>query len=175
MAIEMPDVDWEDIGGLEDIKNELVEMIQGPIMHPDVYTDFGVSPARGVLFYGPPGCGKTLIAKAIAKSSGANFISVKGPELLNQWFGESEANIRELFDKVCLKLKTAIENRSLFQARAAAPCIIFFDEIDSIAKARGSSEGGAGAASDRVINQLLTEMDGIGIKKKIFIIGATNR
>ena len=118
-----------------------------------------MSPSRGVLFYGPPGCGKTLIAKAVAKECGVNFISVKGPELLNQWFGESEANVRDLFDK----------------ARAAAPCVIFFDEIDSIAKSRGSSEGGAGAASDRVINQLLTEMDGIGPKKKIFIIAATNR
>uniref|UniRef100_A0AC34GT89 AAA+ ATPase domain-containing protein n=1 Tax=Panagrolaimus sp. ES5 TaxID=591445 RepID=A0AC34GT89_9BILA len=159
MAIEMPDVDWEDIGGLEDIKSLLTETIEGPIKYPEAFTDFGISPARGLLFYGPPGCGKTLIAKAIAKQSGANFISVKGPELLNQWFGESEANIRELFDK----------------ARAAAPCIIFFDEIDSIAKSRGSSEGGAGAASDRVINQLLTEIDGIGAKKKIFIIAATNR
>ncbi|PAV74576.1 hypothetical protein WR25_26824 isoform A [Diploscapter pachys] len=159
MAVETPDVGWEDIGGLDDVKNELAETIQGPIMHPEEYNVFGMSPSRGVLFYGPPGCGKTLIAKAVAKECGVNFISVKGPELLNQWFGESEANVRDLFDK----------------ARAAAPCVIFFDEIDSIAKSRGSSEGGAGAASDRVINQLLTEMDGIGPKKKIFIIAATNR
>uniref|UniRef100_A0A914X277 AAA+ ATPase domain-containing protein n=1 Tax=Plectus sambesii TaxID=2011161 RepID=A0A914X277_9BILA len=159
MAVETPNVGWDDIGGLEDVKQELRETIEYPILYPDDFTDFGISPSRGVLFYGPPGCGKTLMAKAVAKQCGANFISVKGPELLTMWFGESEANVRDLFDK----------------ARAAAPCIIFFDEIDSIASARGSGTGGAGAASDRVINQLLTEMDGVNVKKKVFIIGATNR
>ena len=113
----------------------------------------------GVLFYGPPGCGKTLLAKAIANECQANFISIKGPELLTMWFGESEANVRDVFDK----------------ARAASPCVLFFDELDSIAKARGSSVGDAGGASDRVLNQLLTEMDGMGAKKNVFIIGATNR
>merc|ERR1719260_565683 len=117
-------------------------------------------PSKGVLFYGPPGCGKTLLAKAIANECQANFISIKGPELLTMWFGESEANVRDVFDK----------------ARSAAPCVLFFDELDSIAKARGGSTGGdAGGASDRVINQILTEMDGMGAKKNVFIIGATNR
>merc|ERR1712127_1092799 len=116
-------------------------------------------PSRGVLFYGPPGCGKTLLAKAIANECQANFISIKGPELLTMWFGESEANVRDVFDK----------------ARAAAPCVLFFDELDSIAKARGGSGGDGGGASDRVINQVLTEMDGMGAKKNVFIIGATNR
>merc|ERR1711990_324000 len=120
----------------------------------------GMTPSKGVLFYGPPGCGKTLLAKAIANECQANFISIKGPELLTMWFGESEANVREVFDK----------------ARQAAPCVLFFDELDSIAKARGGSTGGdAGGASDRIINQVLTEMDGMGAKKNVFIIGATNR
>lgn len=105
------------------------------------------------------GCGKTLLAKAIANECQANFISVKGPELLTMWFGESEANVRDVFDK----------------ARAAAPCVLFFDELDSIAKARGGNVGDAGGAADRVINQILTEMDGMGAKKNVFIIGATNR
>merc|ERR1712000_591916 len=116
-----------------------------------------LTPSTGVLFYGPPGCGKTLLAKAIANNCGANFISIKGPELLTMWFGESEANVREIFDK----------------ARQAAPCILFFDELDSIARSRGASLGDAGGASDRVINQLLTEMDGIESKKSVIIIGAT--
>jgi len=116
--------------------------------------------SRGVLFYGPPGCGKTLMAKAIANECGANFISVKGPELLNAWFGGSEANVRDLFDK----------------ARAASPCILFFDEMDSLARARGGGGGGgASETSDRVINQLLSEIDGIGSGKTLFVIGATNR
>jgi len=112
-----------------------------------------------VLFYGPPGCGKTLLAKAIANECQANFISIKGPELLTMWFGESEANVRDVFDK----------------ARQAAPCVLFFDELDSIAKSRGGSVGDGGGAADRVINQILTEMDGMGAKKNVFIIGATNR
>ena len=112
-----------------------------------------------MLFYGPPGCGKTLLAKAIANECKANFISIKGPELLTMWFGESEANVRDLFDK----------------ARQAAPCVIFFDEMDSIAKARGSGGAGGSEAGDRVINQILTEIDGVGSKKSVFVIGATNR
>lgn len=157
-VVEVPNVKWEDIGGLEDTKKELKEMVQYPIDHPDKFEKFGMSPSRGVLFYGPPGTGKTLMAKAIANECQANFISVKGPELLTMWFGESEANVRDIFAK----------------ARAAAPCVLFFDELDSIATKRGSNNGDAGGA-DRVINQLLTEMDGIGAKKNVFIIGATNR
>jgi len=157
--VEVPTVTWEDIGGLEDVKRELKETIQYPVEHPDKFLKYGMSPSKGVLFYGPPGCGKTLLAKAIANECQANFISVKGPELLTMWFGESEANVRDIFDK----------------ARAASPCVLFFDELDAIAKARGSSLGDAGGAADRVINQILTEMDGVGAKKNVFIIGATNR
>ena len=158
-AIEMPSVTWEDIGGLEDVKRELKETVQYPVLHADKFEFFGMSPSKGVLFYGPPGCGKTLLAKAIANECKANFISIKGPELLTMWFGESEANVRDLFDK----------------ARQAAPCVIFFDEMDSIAKARGSGGAGGSEAGDRVINQILTEIDGVGSKKSVFVIGATNR
>jgi len=157
--VEVPDVHWEDVGGLEDVKRELHETVQYPVEHADQYIKFGMSPSKGVLFYGPPGCGKTLLAKAIANECGANFISIKGPELLTQWFGESEANVRELFDK----------------ARAASPCILMFDEMDSIAKARGSGGAGGSEAGDRVINQILTEIDGVGARKNVFVIGATNR
>jgi len=158
-VVEVPTVTWEDIGGLEKVKRELRELVQYPIEHRDKYKKFGLNPSTGVLFYGPPGCGKTLLAKAIANECQSNFISIKGPELLTMWFGESEANIRDIFDK----------------ARQAAPCVLFFDELDSIARARGSSGGDAGGAGDRVINQLLTEMDGMEAKKTVFIIGATNR
>jgi transitional endoplasmic reticulum ATPase len=157
--VEVPDVHWEDVGGLEDVKRELHETVQYPVEHADKYIKFGMSPSKGVLFYGPPGCGKTLLAKAIANECGANFISIKGPELLTQWFGESEANVRELFDK----------------ARAASPCILMFDEMDSIAKTRGSGGPGSSEAGDRVINQILTEIDGVGARKNVFVIGATNR
>jgi len=158
-VVEVPNVSWEDIGGLENVKRELQEVVQYPVEHPEKFEKFGMSPSKGVLFYGPPGCGKTLLAKAIASECQANFISVKGPELLTMWFGESEANVREIFDK----------------ARQSAPCVLFFDELDSIATQRGSSLGDAGGAGDRVLNQLLTEMDGMGAKKTVFIIGATNR
>jgi transitional endoplasmic reticulum ATPase len=158
-VVEVPNVQWEDIGGLEDVKRSLQEMILYPLDHPDKYIKFGLNPSHGVLFYGPPGCGKTLMAKAIATECSSNFISVKGPELLTMWFGESEANVREVFDK----------------ARQSAPCVLFFDELDSIGISRGSGVGGGGEAADRVINQLLTEMDGIGVKKNVFIVGATNR
>ena len=158
-VVEVPNVTWEDIGGLDEVKRDLQEMILYPIDHPDKFEKFGMKPGKGVLFYGPPGCGKTLMAKAIANECSANFISIKGPELLTMWFGESEANVRDVFDK----------------ARQAAPCVLFFDELDSIGTARGSSQGDAGGAGDRVMNQLLTEMDGVGAKKNLFIIGATNR
>ena len=175
-VVEVPTVTWDDVGGLENVKRELQELVQYPVEHPEKFLKFGMMPSRGVLFYGPPGCGKTLLAKAIANECQANFISIKGPELLTMWFGESEANVRDVFDK----------------ARSAAPCVLFFDELDSIAKSRGGTSGDAGGASDRlvkklkatnspfmficrVINQILTEMDGMGSKKNVFIIGATNR
>jgi transitional endoplasmic reticulum ATPase len=157
-VVEVPNVKWDDIGGLEGVKRELKETVQYPVEHPEMFTKFGMNPSRGVLFYGPPGCGKTLLAKAVASECNANFISVKGPELLTMWVGESEANVRELFDK----------------ARNAAPCVLFFDELDSIASSRSSSKGDSGA-TDRVLNQILTEMDGMGSKKNVFVIGATNR
>ena len=157
-VVEIPTTTWEDIGGLEDVKANLREMILYPIEHPDKFQKFGMQPSKGVLFYGPPGCGKTLMAKAVANECSSNFVSVKGPELLTMWFGESEANVRDIFDK----------------ARAAAPCVLFFDELDSVGVARGSGSGGSGAG-DRVLNQLLTEMDGAGAKKNLFFIGATNR
>merc|ERR1712227_498408 len=158
-VVEVPNVTWDDIGGLNDVKKELQELVQYPVEHPEKFEKFGMSPSKGILFYGPPGCGKTLLAKAVANECQANFISIKGPELLTMWFGESEANVREVFDK----------------ARGSAPCVLFFDELDSIAKARGGGGGDAGGAGDRVINQILTEMDGIGSKKQVYIVGATNR
>ena len=156
--VDRPTTTWDDIGGLEEVKRELREMILYPIDHPDKFEMFGMKPSKGVLFYGPPGCGKTLMAKAVACECESNFISVKGPELMTMWFGESESNVREVFDK----------------GRGAAPCVIFFDELDSIGQARGSHTGDSGV-SDRVLNQLLTEMDGAGVKKDLFFIGATNR
>lgn len=159
-AVEVPTVTWNDIGGLEKVKQELQETVSYPVEHPELFLKYGMSPSKGVLFYGPPGTGKTLLAKAIANECQANFISIKGPELLTMWFGESEANVRDVFDK----------------ARAAAPCVMFFDELDAIAKSRGGGGGGdAGGASERVVNALLTEMDGMNAKKNVFIIGATNR
>merc|ERR1719473_976683 len=158
-TVEVPNITWADIGGLQSVKRELRELVQYPVEHPDKFEKFGMSPSKGVLFYGPPGCGKTLLAKAVANECQANFISIKGPELLTMWFGESEANVRDTFAK----------------ARGAAPCVLFFDELDSIAQQRGGSSGDAGGAGDRVINQMLTEMDGVGAKKNVFIIGATNR
>jgi transitional endoplasmic reticulum ATPase len=132
--------------------------VEYPLRFPELFAKFKRDPSRGVLFYGPPGCGKTLLAKAVATECAANFLSVKGPELLSMWFGESESNVRNIFQK----------------ARQASPCILFFDELDSIVRARGSSPGDSGAA-DRVINQLLTELDGLEARKTIFTIGATNR
>merc|ERR1740131_266367 len=143
----------------EAMKKNMIEMVQYPIEYPEIYAKYGQSPSRGCLLWGPPGCGKTMMAKAIASECAANFISIKGPELLTMWFGESEANVRDVFDK----------------ARNASPCIVFFDELDAIARARGGSGGDAGGAGDRVMNQLLTEMDGINPAKQVFFIGATNR
>jgi len=156
--VEVPTTTWDDIGGLEEVKRDMREMILYPIDHPDKFEKFGMKPSKGVLFYGPPGCGKTLMAKAVACECQANFLSIKGPELLTMWVGESESNVRDIFDK----------------ARGAAPCVLFFDELDSVGGQRGASAGDSGA-SDRVLNQLLTEMDGAGVKKDLFFIGATNR
>ncbi|KAI5169437.1 transitional endoplasmic reticulum ATPase [Pancytospora epiphaga] len=157
-VIESPNVQWTDIGGLEYVKRELKETVQYPVNYPEKFLKFGQNPSKGVLLYGPPGCGKTLLAKAVATECNANFISVKGPELLTMYVGESESNVRQLFDK----------------ARGSAPCVLFFDEIDSIGRAR-SSMSHDGGATDRVLNQLLAEMDGMNQKKNVFVIGATNR
>ncbi|KAM6490521.1 P-loop containing nucleoside triphosphate hydrolase protein [Amanita muscaria] len=159
MVVEVPSVKWDDIGGLDGVKLELHETVQYAVNHPDKFLKYGMSPSKGVLFFGPPGTGKTLLAKAIANECKANFISIKGPELLTMWFGESEAKVRDIFNK----------------ARATAPCVLFFDELDSIAKARGSAIGDVGGTRDRVLNQILTEMDSINTKKDVFVIGATNR
>jgi len=156
--IETPNVKWDDIGGLWETKRELQETVEYPVQFAEKYRQFGMQPSKGVLFYGPPGCGKTLMAQAVANECGSNFISVKGPELLTMWFGESEANVRNLFDK----------------ARAASPCILFFDEMDSIAKARSDGASGGNDAGDRVMNQILAEIDQAGLTN-VFVIGATNR
>lgn len=156
--IEAADVEFDDIGGLEEVKRELQEMVSYPIKHPDKFLEFGMKPSRGVLLYGPPGCGKTLLAKAIANERGANFISIKSSDLLTKWFEEPESNIRNMFEKV----------------RAAAPCVLFLDELDSIAKQRGATADDSGS-SDRIVSQILIEMDGVGKKKDVFVIGATNR
>merc|ERR1712159_917851 len=157
--VQTPNIKWKDIGGLEQTKKDMIEMVQYPIEYPEIYRKYGQTPSRGALLWGPPGCGKTLLAKAIATECASNFISIKGPELLTMWFGESEANVRDVFDK----------------ARSASPCVLFFDELDSIARSRGGNAGDASGAGDRVMNQLLTEMDGINPGKQIFVVGATNR
>lgn len=158
-SVEMPDVSWNDVGGLLDVKREMTETLTYPLKYANKFARYGMAPSKGMLLYGPSGCGKTLVAKAIANEVKSNFISVKGPELLSMWFGESESNVRQLFDK----------------ARGAAPCILFFDEIDSIAKPRGSGGAGGSDSGDRIVNQILTEIDGVGSKKSVFVIAATNR
>ncbi|MCS7135739.1 MAG: CDC48 family AAA ATPase [Nitrososphaerota archaeon] len=157
VVLEVPNVRWDDIGGLEGIKQELKEAVEWPLKHPDVFKRLGIRPPRGILLYGPPGTGKTLLAKAVATESEANFISVKGPEVLSKWVGESEKAVREIFRK----------------ARETAPCIIFFDELDSIAPRRGLHPDAG--VTDRIVNQLLTEMDGLQTLKGVVVIGATNR
>jgi transitional endoplasmic reticulum ATPase len=159
--LEPPDVPWSEIGGLDDIKRELQEAVEWPMRFPDMYRQLGHAIPKGILLHGPSGTGKTLLAKAIATESEANFISVKGPELISKWIGESERGIREIFRR----------------ARQASPCIIFFDEVDSIAPIRGGGmEGGGGHGStERVVSQLLTEMDGIQEMHGVVVIAATNR
>ncbi len=156
--IEVPTVHWEDIGGLEDVKRELREAVEWPLKNPEVFKRFGIRPPKGILLYGPPGCGKTLLARAVATESEANFITIKGPEVFSKWVGESEKAIREVFRK----------------ARMAAPAIIFFDEFDSLVPKRGMGFGDSGV-TERVISQLLTEMDGIMRLEDVVVIAATNR
>ncbi|MEM4700207.1 MAG: CDC48 family AAA ATPase [Candidatus Nezhaarchaeales archaeon] len=156
--VEIPEVHWEDIGGLHDVKQQLIEAVEWPLKHPEFFEQMGIRPPKGVLLYGPPGTGKTLLAKAVATESEANFISIKGPEILSKWVGESERAVREIFRK----------------ARQVAPCIVFFDEIDSIAPARGLRYGDSGV-TERVVNQLLTELDGITVLKNVVVMAATNR
>ena len=156
--VEVPDVKWEDIGGLSSIKQELQEAVEWPLKYQNVFTYADAIPPKGILLYGPPGTGKTLIAKAAANESEANFISIKGPELLSKWVGESEKGVREVFRK----------------ARQAAPCIIFFDEIDAVAPRRGG-EFGDTHVTERLISQLLTELDGLEILTNVVVIAATNR
>ena len=155
--LESPDVEWNDIGGLDDVKRELQEAVEWPLRYPDLYTKLGHSVPKGILMHGPSGTGKTMLAKAVATESEANFISVKGPELLSKWVGESERGVREIFRR----------------ARQAAPCVVFFDEIDSIAPVRGL--GGDSMVTERVVSQLLTELDGIQQLTSVVIIAATNR
>lgn len=155
--IENPDVKWEDVGGLHDVKRELQEAVEWPMKHPGLYDKLGHHMPRGILLHGDSGTGKTLLAKAVATESEANFVSVRGPELLSKWVGESERGIREIFRR----------------ARQGSPCVIFFDEIDSIAPIRGA--GGETAVTERVVSQLLTEMDGMENMQGVVVLAATNR
>jgi len=157
VAIEVPNVKWTEIGGLNEVKEELKQVVEWPLKYPDVFAKMGIRPPTGILLYGPTGCGKTLLAKAIATESEANFISIKGPELISMYVGESEKAVRKIFRK----------------ARQVAPVIIFFDEIDAMATRRGSSHDGH--TSERVVNQLLTELDGVEPLKNVVFIAATNR
>ena len=156
--IEVPTVHWNDIGGLEDVKQELREAVEWPLKNPEVFERMGIRPPKGILLFGPPGCGKTLLARAVANESEANFITIKGPEVFSKWVGESEKAIREVFRK----------------ARMAAPSVIFFDEFDSLVPRRGMGFADSGV-TERVISQLLTEMDGIMTLEDVVIIAATNR
>ena len=157
VLVEIPNVTWDDVGGLEELKEELKETVEWPIKHKEAYDFVDVTAPKGVLLYGPPGTGKTLIAKALAKTTESNFISIKGPELLSKWVGESEKGVREIFRK----------------ARQAAPCIIFFDEIDALAPRR--SGGDSSHVSESVVSQILTEIDGLEELHDVLIVGATNR
>ncbi|MCL4357037.1 MAG: CDC48 family AAA ATPase [Candidatus Thermoplasmatota archaeon] len=154
---EIPDIHWTDIGGMEEVKRELRESVELPLLKPDVFKRFGIRSPKGFLLYGPPGSGKTLLAKAVANESNANFISVKGPEVLSKWVGESEKAVREIFKK----------------AKQVAPAIVFLDEIDSIAPKRGGY--GDSGVTERIVNQLLTSLDGVEVLQGVVVIGATNR
>jgi transitional endoplasmic reticulum ATPase len=158
VLVETPNVNWDAVGGLDKTKEELKEAVEWPLKHPKVFQRMGIRPSRGILLYGPPGTGKTLLAKAVAKESEANFIQVKGPSLLSMWVGKSEEGMRKVFER----------------ARQVSPCIIFFDEIDALAGKRGA-EGGGARVTERVLNQMLAEMDGLEDMKDVLVIGATNR
>ncbi len=157
--VERPNVHWEDVGGLESIKTELKELIELPLHNPEVFEKMGIRPAKGILMYGAPGTGKTLLAKAIATESEANFIAINGPEIFSKWVGESEKITREMFKK----------------ARQAAPCILFIDEIDAIAPERGRGSSGGSIVSERVVDTILSEMDGLKAMKRVVVVAATNR
>jgi transitional endoplasmic reticulum ATPase len=158
VEIEVPNVDWSEIGGLEDIKRTLQESVEGALLYPELYQQTGAKAPRGILLWGQPGTGKTLLAKAIASQARANFVAVNGPELLSRWVGAAEQAVRELFAK----------------ARQASPCVVFIDEIDTLAPARGKFNGDSGV-SDRVVGQLLTELDGLQDCPDVLLVGATNR
>lgn len=157
VLVEIPKVSWDDVGGLDDVKQKLIEAVEWPIKHPHAFKRIGITPPRGILMYGPPGCGKTLLAKAAANESQANFISIKGPEILSKWVGESEKAVREIFKK----------------AKQVSPCIVFLDEIDSIASRRSYSTDSL--VNERVVNQLLTSIDGLEDMEGVVILAATNR
>ncbi len=158
IAVEVPVVHWDEVGGLEEVKEKLKETVEWPLKNPEVFKRLGIQPPKGILLIGPPGCGKTMLARAVATESEANFISIKSPEVFSRWVGESEKAIREIFRK----------------ARMASPAVIFFDEVDSLAPKRGQGDGESGV-TERVISQLLTEMDGIMPLEDIIVIAATNR
>jgi len=158
VLVQIPNVTWDDVGGLESLKEELQEAIEWPLKHKDAFEHADVSPPKGILLYGPPGTGKTLIAKAVANTTESNFISIKGPELLSKWVGESEKGVREIFRK----------------ARQASPCIIFLDEIDAIAPSRSSGTSDS-HVTERIVSQILTEIDGLEELQNVVVIGATNR
>jgi len=158
VLVEVPNVRWSDIGGLDALKKQLQEAVEWPLKYPDIFEKSGAKPPKGILLYGAPGTGKTLLAKAVANESEANFISIKGPELLSKWVGESESGVREIFRK----------------ARQAAPTVIFFDEIDAIAPTRGAGYGDS-HVTERVVSQLLTELDGLEELQRVVVLAATNR
>ena len=158
VLVEVPNIKWSDIGGLEDVKKQLMEAVEWPLKYSELFVKSGAKPPKGILLYGPPGTGKTMLAKAVANESEANFISIKGPELLSKWVGESESGVREIFRK----------------ARQAAPTVVFFDEIDAIAPIRGSGMGDTNV-TERVVSQLLTELDGLEELQRVVVLAATNR
>lgn len=157
VLVETPNIGWNDVGGLDKVKQELKEAVEWPLKYPEAFKRMGINPPRGILLYGPPGTGKTLLAKAVAKESEANFIQIKGPSLLSMWVGKSEEGIRKVFER----------------ARQVSPCIVFFDEIDALAGKRGLEQGTK--VTERVLNQLLAEMDGIEDLSNVIVVGATNR